>query len=409
MEARTGGIAATAPPAPGPLRDAAPGSGAPARAGAPPWYLVAVTLASTCVIVGLLWDISWHRTIGRDAFLTPAHVAIYLGALIAGTACGWLALATTFAGSAAERAAGVRFWGFRAPLGAWVCIWGSFAMLTSAPFDNWWHNAYGLDVEILSPPHAVLGLGMIGIQVGAMLMVLAHQNRHGAAGGLLRWMYIYCAGVALLMAATTVFEFTGFANQMHGSLFYRVAAIVYPAFLIAPARAGKLRGSATAIALVYMGLTLAMVWILPLFPATARLAPIYHPVTRMVPPTFPLLLVVPAVLFDLILRRGEGRPEWRLALLMGPLFVLALLAVQWPLAEFLLSPAARNPLFAADQWDYNYRPGAWQHEYWHLDRGAGGAWSAAKFWSGIAIATGTAIVTSWIGLVRGRWMKAVQR
>src|SRR2546428_9039156 len=89
------------------------------HAGAVPWYLIAVTLASTSVIIGLLWDISWHRTIGRDQFLTPAHLAIYLGALNAGLACGGLALRTTFAGSPAERAAAVRFWGFRAPLGAW--------------------------------------------------------------------------------------------------------------------------------------------------------------------------------------------------------------------------------------------------------------------------------------------------
>ena len=59
----------------------------------------------------------------------------------------------------------MRFWGFRAPLGAWVCIWGAFAMLTSAPFDDWWHNAYGLDVKILSPPHVVLAAGIGAIQI----------------------------------------------------------------------------------------------------------------------------------------------------------------------------------------------------------------------------------------------------
>src|SRR5262245_15357219 len=90
-----------------------------------PWYLSAVVFASTSVIIGLLWDISWHRTIGRDAFLTPAHVAIYLGGLVAGLACGVLVLKTTFAGTDEERAASVTFWGFRGPLGAWLCIWGS--------------------------------------------------------------------------------------------------------------------------------------------------------------------------------------------------------------------------------------------------------------------------------------------
>ena len=112
-------------------------------------------------------------TIGRDTFWTPAHMAIYLGGVLAGLSGGWLALKTTFAGTPEERAAAVRFWGFRAPLGAWVAIWGALAMLTSAPFDDWWHNAYGLDVEILSPPHSVLAAGMIAIQLGAMLLALA--------------------------------------------------------------------------------------------------------------------------------------------------------------------------------------------------------------------------------------------
>src|SRR5436189_2476323 len=145
-------------------------------------------LGAISIIVGVIWDISWHRTIGRDTFWTPAHLAIYTGGVVAGLTCGWLALWTTF-GTGASRDEAVRFWGFRAPLGAWVCIWGTFAMLTSAPFDDWWHNTYGLDVEILSPPHAVLGIGMIGIEIGAMLMVLAHQNRNGDSGCPLPWMF----------------------------------------------------------------------------------------------------------------------------------------------------------------------------------------------------------------------------
>src|SRR5581483_7701732 len=140
---------------------------------AAPWSIYAVLFASTSVILGVIWDISWHRTIGRDTFWTPAHMAIYLGGIVAGVACGWLALHTTFAGTPEERAQGVRFWRFfTAPLGAWVCIWGTFAMLTSAPFDDWWHNAYGLDVKILSPPHTVLALGIGAIQLGALLMTL---------------------------------------------------------------------------------------------------------------------------------------------------------------------------------------------------------------------------------------------
>src|SRR5262245_34922183 len=94
------------------------------RTAAVPWTLYAVLFASTSVIVGVLWDISWHQTIGRDTFWTPAHLAIYLGGIVSGLTCGWLALSLTFGGGAA-RAETVRFWGFRAPFGAWVCIWGA--------------------------------------------------------------------------------------------------------------------------------------------------------------------------------------------------------------------------------------------------------------------------------------------
>src|SRR5213596_3241687 len=80
------------------------------RANALPWYLVATLLGSTSIALGLLWDISWHATIGRDTFWTPAHMAIYLGGALAGAACGWLVLKTTFAGTPEQRAAGVSFW-----------------------------------------------------------------------------------------------------------------------------------------------------------------------------------------------------------------------------------------------------------------------------------------------------------
>src|SRR5262249_44684327 len=154
---------------------------------------------------------------------------------------------------------------------------------------------------------------MIAIQIGAMLMVLAQQNRHGDASGPLRWLYAYSAGIALLMAATFVWEYTGFANAMHSALFYQVSAIAFPTFLLGPARAGRMRWPATTVALVYMGLTLFMTWLLPRFPAHPMLAPIYNPVTYMQPPTFPLLLVVPAFAFDLLLRRFGGVRDWLLA------------------------------------------------------------------------------------------------
>jgi len=144
------------------------------------WVSRVVMFGATSIVVGILWDISWHRTIGRDTFWTPAHLAIQLGGLLGGFTAGWLVFHTTFFGTNEDKAGAVRLWGFRAPLGAWVTIWGCFAMLTSAPFDNWWHDAYGLDVKIISPPHAVLALGMWSVVGGALLLVLREQNNFAA-------------------------------------------------------------------------------------------------------------------------------------------------------------------------------------------------------------------------------------
>jgi hypothetical protein len=134
-----------------------------------PLYCYVLVFGATCIPIGVLWDISWHSTIGRDTFWTPAHILTYIGGLVPGLTCGWLALKTHFFGSPEERAASVRLWGFQAPLGAWIAIWGCFTMLLSAPLDNWWHNAYGLDVKILSPPHTVLAIGMLGVALGVLI------------------------------------------------------------------------------------------------------------------------------------------------------------------------------------------------------------------------------------------------
>src|SRR3954465_3303705 len=104
----------------------------PAVASVPP-TVAALVAAIVVSAIGASWDISWHMTIGRDSFWTPAHIAIYAGGATAGLICGWLAIRTTFLATEAERAAGVRLWGGRAPFGAWVTIWGAVAMLTAGP------------------------------------------------------------------------------------------------------------------------------------------------------------------------------------------------------------------------------------------------------------------------------------
>ena len=118
-------------------------------------------------------------TIGRDTFWTPAHLAIQFGAVLTGISCAYLILHTTFAGDACTRDSSVRIWGFRGPLGAFVSAWGGFVMLASAPFDNWWHDSFGLDVKILSPPHVVLVVGIFTMGLGGLILISGRMNLAG--------------------------------------------------------------------------------------------------------------------------------------------------------------------------------------------------------------------------------------
>ena len=399
-------VATESPPPAAPQAQAAT-----AQPAADTWPLSAVLLSSAAIVVGILWDISWHKTVGRDTFWTLPHLLEQLGAIVAGVSCGWLVLHTTFAGSPRQRAESVRFWGFRGPLGAWVTIWGTFVMITSAPFDDWWHNAYGLDVKIMSPPHMVLALGMISVVVGGMLLVLAAQNRATDAREVRRLAraFAFAGGMLLVMVATMISEYSSRPNNMHRPLFYQVAAGAFPVFLVALARSGRLRFPAAASATVYMGIILAMLWILQLFPAQAKLAPIYTRVTHMVPPEFPLLLIIPALAIDLLLQRAGRRHDWLLALGLGLVFTSLLVAVQWYFGEFLLSPAARNFFFGADQWPYMVEPGPWQHRFWGVTKDAAGDLDGLMLTRGLAFAALFAMGSARVGLWWGNGMSRVLR
>ena len=361
-----------------------------------PWVVPAAAVATTSIIVGIIWDISWHRTIGRDTFWTPAHMAIYLGGVLAGLSSAWLVLASTFRGGIP----GVRIWGFRGPLGAWICIWGATAMLTSAPFDDWWHNAYGLDVKILSPPHSVLGLGMIAIQIGILILVLSQQNRAAESQVLLGRVFAYTGGALVLTLATILME-ENLPNNQHRGLFFKISGAVYPLFLVAIARASSLRWPATAATAAYMAISLVMTWILPLFPARPLLAPILNPVDHMVPPPFPLLLIVPAMTVDVLLRRVKGH-DWWLSLALGAAFLWTFFVAQFWFAEHMLSPRSNNWFFAGHRWGYHTPQGNFLYRFWQM--GIDGVSLTALMW-----ATLLATVSSRIGLWWGNWMRRVVR
>lgn len=378
-----------------------------------PLYLYATVFSSLCVAVGINWDISWHMSIGRDGLLSPPHLAVYLGAVIAGAFSAVEVFRISFWGGKAEQNQSVKFWGiFHGSLGSMYCIWGALAMLTSAPFDDWWHNTYGLDVTILSPPHTVLAMGIIMTQIGAMVSVLAVMNRSVNSDDevakkrtrLLAIMFAVSAGLLMVMVYTLFSEYLR-RGLMRSALFYYVTSIAFPIFMVAASKAYPGRWGATLMASVYMIFMMLMVWILPLFPAEPLLGPILNHVTTFQAFHFPLLLIVPALAIDYLHHKMSNKNAWLLSLGMGVCFVLLVLAVQWNFGAFLNSPAARGWFFGQGSWFYQMPPDyPWRFTF-NPDQIMAG-WGMVQ---SIGIAILFATLSSRLGLAWGNWMKQVQR
>ena len=326
------------------------------RAAAVPWYIWCAVLAITSVAIGGQWDISWHSSIGRDTFWTPAHMAIYLCGVLSGISFGYVILHTTFSKNSPLAASSVHIWGFRAPLGAFIASWGGITMLTSAPFDNWWHDAYGLDVKIISPPHIVLFMGIYAVILGTMILISGQMNR--ASGELqqkLRWIFLYTTGIMLTVLMVMLLEKTS-RPYLHNADPYLVLAALTTLPLTIGARATRMPFAAAAVAGVYTFVNIALILILPMFPAEPKLGPVYQQVTHFIPQQFPILLIVPALALDLLWQRTQNWGAWTSALVSGVVYVGVLLAVEWPFASFLNTPAARNKFFGIMYLMYSLPP-----------------------------------------------------
>lgn len=374
-------------------------------------HVITGVIASTLIVIGVQWDISWHESIGRDTFWTPAHIVIYIGGILGGLGSGFIVIKTTFGkDNSAAKASSVSFWGFKGPIGAWVSIWGAIAMLTSAPFDDWWHNAYGLDVEIISPPHTLLAMGFFAIIIGTMLIILSKQNLANHKHNIYSKLYPYCGSLLLLFMMIFTME-KSFSNKMHSLEFYKVMAIGFPFLLVAIHRSSKFPWPATTAAAICILHRLIVMWVLPLFDAQPLLGPIYRPVDYMVAPPFPVLIILPSIGIDWILMKWK-KNDWILSFLIGIIFIIILFPFQWYFAEFLLSENAQNHFFGESYNKPYWAPlGEFNYKFWEYDFTPSGHKIplTAVTPLGFILVAFYGMFSARIGLWWGNWLKHVKR
>jgi hypothetical protein len=264
---------------------------------------------------GLLWDVAWHRTIGRDTFFSPPHLLMYGAVAVNGLV-----------------SAGAVVWGRRrygAPGGFLLGAVGFLFAVGGAALDEWWHVNVGKDVNLWSPPHLV-GLAGTALIVLGLIFALAGHTRFGCRPGAWapRLILVFCFADLVHKGMVTLDHYTLDPWGRTPDFYPFLLALLLPAILVTAVRAlGP--GAATATIVVFavqhvlillvllgFGMRIPTFTPIPLVPALAVDLMIY---AFPIPRTSPLAALLAGVVFSIVVYVWEavwmawvvGRP-WEL-------------------------------------------------------------------------------------------------
>jgi hypothetical protein len=256
-------------------------------------------VASLLLMVGGVWDIAWHHTLGRDTFWSPPHLVLYGGVM--GLVCLGVAMRTMAghcAGSGTEPPL-VELWGLRAPRGFALAGAGALGAVLSAPFDEAWHWLFGIDVTVWSPPHLFAIAAAGAVRLGLVVALVDEMSLAGHAiprQGLCLWwprttlaegvlLVLFSILLGNLLLALGAQEFRGVNRAL--LLYPLLASLAVPVVLVAGVRTLGRLGAATGTVLVLLA-----------FQALLRTG--LRAAGFGLPPPWPLwpLYLVPAVVVD---------------------------------------------------------------------------------------------------------------
>lgn len=208
---------------------------------APPALLVLT--GAVVSLLGLTWDVQWHSDVGPDTFFTLPHLLLYSGSAISGLTSLAVVLRVTARqragappvpglGGPAVRVLGGRF---SAPVGYLLAGAGAASFLLYGLWDLWWHELYGFDAVIDSPPHVGLLLSVTTTMVGAVVTCAAAGGTGwGRAATAVAFAVLFTFGTV------TVLGLSSFGGVVVGTATTLLAVLV---LLVA----GRLRASAVAL------------------------------------------------------------------------------------------------------------------------------------------------------------------
>ena len=116
------------------------------------------------------WDITNHLLNRPETFFSPPHAGLYSGVVL--VLFGSLMTYRYY-----RRGNKISDNNIRKSLPTYLrlILVGIVMLISAGPLDFAWHTAFGLD-GLLSPPHAVLTMGMVLCSIGAFLGLISNNN-----------------------------------------------------------------------------------------------------------------------------------------------------------------------------------------------------------------------------------------
>jgi len=195
--------------------------------------------AGLLAIFATYWDEAWHTDVGRDTAWSVPHVLLYGSVGIIGLGVAYWGLRQLLVSRSLRRSLANR------PLVA--AGFGALGALVAAPIDIFWHETYGRDAVLWSPPHMLALLGSIALGLGVAAGIPAGHRTLRAAASVL----------VLANAVAVVFEYEADVPQFHEGFYLPLLMVVSLATAVAVEQLLGRTGVA-AVAGAYAALRLAV-------------------------------------------------------------------------------------------------------------------------------------------------------
>jgi hypothetical protein len=164
----------------------------------PPAFGALAAAGGAVSLFATYWDDAWHTDIGRDTALIAPHLALYGSVAVVGlVVLGWGLVALI-------RTRSIR--GALAQPGLLLAGLGGAVTLAAAPLDAFWHDAFGRDAVLWSPPHMLVVFASTTMAIG--LLAGVRRTKHGIVEAALSALVLGSAMMTVLEYDTDVPQFS---------------------------------------------------------------------------------------------------------------------------------------------------------------------------------------------------------